>query len=158
MLKLRFIVVDRTREVFLKEGESFYLKRLRRFVRADWKEVRPAKMTKQRPPKEVMDEEAGNLLKMISSGDHIVALDRLGKQFDSETMAHWLEQLSLEQVGGYVCFLIGGPMGLSKTILKKADLVLSLSKLTLTHEMSRLFLLEQVYRSMTIINGYNYHK
>ena len=158
MLKLRFIVVDRTREVFLKDGESFYLNRLRKYVQADWKEVKPAKITKQRPPKEVMDEEAGNLLKMISSGDHVVALDRLGKQFDSETMARWLEQLSIEQVGGHVCFLIGGPMGLSKTILKKADLVLSLSKLTLTHEMARLFLLEQLYRSMTIIKGHKYHK
>ena len=105
-----------------------------------------------------MDEEAGNLLKMVSSGDHVVALDRLGKQFDSETMARWLEQQSIEQVGGHVCFLIGGPMGLAKAILKKADLVLSLSKLTLTHEMTRLFLLEQLYRSMTIIKGHQYHK
>jgi 23S rRNA (pseudouridine1915-N3)-methyltransferase len=158
MLKLRFIVVDRTREVFLKEGESFYLNRLRRFVHVDWKEVRPAKMTKQRPPKEVMDEEAENILKAVSNGDHVVALDRLGKQFDSETMASWLEQLSRDQVSGYVCFLIGGPMGLAKTILKEADLILSLSKLTMTHEMARLFLLEQVYRSMTIIKGHQYHK
>ena len=158
MLKIRFIVVDRTKEIFLKEGESFYLNRLRKYVRADWKEVKPAKITKQRPPQEVMDEEAGNLLKMISSRDHVVALDRLGRQFDSETMAHWLEQLSIDQAGGYVCFLIGGPMGLAKTILKKADLVLSLSKLTMTHEMSRLFLLEQMYRSMTIIKGHSYHK
>lgn len=158
MLKIRFLVVDRTKEPFLKEGESFYLDRLRKFVQVDWEEVKPAKITKHRPPKDIMNEESGNLLKLVSGSDCLVALDRTGKQFDSETMARWLEGLSINQAGGYICFLIGGPLGLSEKILQQADHVLSLSKLTLTHEMSRLFLLEQIYRSITIIRGHQYHK
>lgn len=158
MLKIRFIVVDRTKEAFLKEGESFYLKRLRKFVQADWKVVKSARIVKQRPDEDIMAEEAGNLLKAISGGEYVVALDRTGRQFDSEAMARWLEELSINRAGGHVSFLIGGPLGLSGTILKQADLVFSLSKLTLTHEMSRLVLLEQVYRSMTIIKGHQYHK
>lgn len=158
MLKFRFIVVDRTREAFLKEGQAFYLKRLRRFVQVEWKVVKPAGITRQRQARDILDEEAGNLLKAVSGSDYIVALDRTGRQFDSEAMAYWLEGLSINRTGGYICFIIGGPLGLSKTILKQADFILSLSSLTLTHEMSRLFLLEQVYRSMTIIRGHQYHK
>ena len=158
MLKIRFIVVGRTKEIFIREGESFYLRRLRRFVQAEWKEVKPARMVKGRPPEEIMSEEAQKIMTAFSSGDYLVALDRMGKQCDSETMARWLEGLSTSRSGGYVCFIIGGPVGLAKTIRQRADHILSLSRLTLTHEMSRLLLLEQVYRSLTIIQGHQYHK
>ena len=158
MLRIRFIVVGRTKEAFLREGESFYLRRLRRFVQAEWKEVKPAAMVKGRPPEEIMSEEAERITKALSSVDHMVVLDRMGKQFDSETMARWIEGLSISRAGGSVCFIIGGPVGLAKTIRQQADHILSLSKLTLTHEMSRLLLLEQVYRSLTIIKGHQYHK
>lgn len=157
MLKIRIIVVDRTRSAFLKEGESFYLKRLRKYVPVDWEEVKPAKIVKGKRDEEVLNAEGEFLFRKISSKDYLVALDRAGEPLDSEGLARWLEGLSHQGPGG-VSFVIGGPLGLSRSVLDRAQKVLSLSRLTLTHEMSRLLLLEQLYRAMTILKGEKYHK
>lgn len=157
MLRIRLIVVDRTRAPFLKEGESFYLGRLRKYVRVEWIEVKPARIKRNRPPEDVMDQEGEAIAQRLTQGDYLVALDPRGDQYDSEEMASWLNLLS-SNTQGWVCFVIGGPLGLSRKILDRAHKTLSLSRLTLTHEMSRLFLLEQIYRSITIMKGQKYHK
>ena len=157
MLKIRIIVVDRTRSAFLKEGESFYLRRLRKYVHVDWEEVKPSRIAKGKRDEEIMNEEGDFLDRKISSKDYLVALDRAGDSLDSEELASWLEHLSRRAPGG-VSFVIGGPLGLSKSLLDRAQKVLSLSRLTLTHEMSRLLLLEQLYRAMTILKGEKYHR
>ena len=157
MLKIRIIVVDRTRSSFVHEGESLYLKRLRRYVQAEWVEVKPAKITKGRSEEEILLSEGQAIGRKIEPRDYRVALDRSGYQYDSEGLASWLEAMSTT-VNGWVSFLIGGPLGLSRQILQQADKVLSLSRLTLTHEMSRLILLEQLYRAFTIMKGEQYHK
>ncbi|UCB47591.1 MAG: 23S rRNA (pseudouridine(1915)-N(3))-methyltransferase RlmH [Deltaproteobacteria bacterium] len=157
MLKLRIIVVDRTRSSFLKEGESFYLERLRRYVQVEWVEVKPAKIRKGRPEQEILGTEGEAIARKVAPRDYLVPLDRTGEQFDSEALAAWLESLSNRR-GGWVSFIIGGPLGLSKELLDRANKILSLSRLTLTHEMSRLLLLEQLYRAFTILRGEKYHK
>ena len=157
MLKLNFIVVDRTRSSFIKEGEQEYIKRLKRFVSLKWTEVRPVRMTKNLPDEEVIGKEGENILAKAEPGDYLIALDRTGKQYTSEDFAAMLKKLSIENKGR-VCFMIGGPLGLSGDVLKKADLVVSLSKMTLTHEMARLIITEQIYRAFTIIEGHKYHK
>jgi len=157
MLKIRIIVVDRTRAAFLREGESFYLKRLRRYVHVDWEEIKPTKIAKGKRDEEILKAEGELLARRISPKDYLVALDRAGDLLDSEELARWLENLSRRAAGG-VSFLIGGPLGLSKSLLYSAQKVVSLSRLTLTHEMSRLLLLEQLYRAMTILKGERYHK
>lgn len=157
MLKIRIIVVDRTRSPFLKEGESFYLKRLRQYVKVEWIEVKPAPIKKGRTEEDVLMEEGQAIARRVEPRDYRVALDRSGDPFDSEGLAGWLEDLSTK-VPGWLSFLIGGPLGLSKPLLEGADKVLSLSRLTLTHEMSRLVLLEQLYRAFTIMKGEKYHK
>jgi 23S rRNA (pseudouridine1915-N3)-methyltransferase len=157
MLKIKIIVVDRTRTGFLKEGEAFYLSRLRQYVHADWEEVKPVKIVKGKSENEVRNAEGEALARRIASKGYLVAMDRAGDLLDSEGLARWLEHLSGRGPGG-VSFLIGGPLGLSRDILKMSQRVLSLSRLTLTHEMSRLLLLEQLYRAMTILKGEKYHK
>ena len=157
MLKIRIIVVDRTRSGFLREGESFYLRRLRRYIRAEWEQVKPARIVKGKRDEEILNVEGELISRRISPKDYVVALDRAGEALDSEELARWLELLSRRASGG-VSFLIGGPLGLSKSLLDRAQRVLSLSRLTLTHEMSRLLLLEQLYRAMTILKGKKYHK
>jgi 23S rRNA (pseudouridine1915-N3)-methyltransferase len=157
MLKLRLIVVDRTRSPFLKEGESFYLKRLRKYAQVVYDEVKPVKIRKGRTEAEILGAEGDAIARRVSPGDYLVSLDRTGWDCDSEGFARWLEGLSVE-AKGWVCLAIGGPLGLSKALLERSDKVLSLSRLTLTHEMSRLVLLEQVYRAFTIIRGEKYHK
>lgn len=157
MLRLRIIVVDRTRSPFLKEGESFYLKRLSKYSQVAWEEVKPVKIRKGRTTEDVLNAEGAVIARRVAPVDYLVSLDRSGRQYDSEGLAQWLQDLSIE-AKGWVCFAIGGPLGLSKPLLERADTILSLSRLTLTHEMSRLILLEQLYRAFTIMQGEKYHK
>jgi 23S rRNA (pseudouridine1915-N3)-methyltransferase len=157
MLKIKFIVVDRTRSPFLREGEAFYLDRLKRYAQIEWIEVKPSKIKKGRPEQEILETEGRAIARRLNSRDYLIALDLSGKQYDSEGLASWLKGL-YTSVRGQVCFVVGGPIGLSKEILDQADTILSLSRLTLTHEMSRLFLVEQLYRAFTIIEGHKYHK
>ena len=156
MPKIKIIVVDRTRSPFLKEGESFYLERLNRYAQTQWVEVRPASIKKGRPADGILTREGDLIFKRTDTRDHIIALDRSGKVYDSVGLARRIEKLSL--TGNCLTFVIGGPLGLSKEILTRAHEILSLSRLTLTHEMTRLLLLEQLYRAFTIIRGEKYHK
>ena len=157
MLKMRIIVVDRTRSPFLKEGEVFYLDRLRKYVQVDWVEVKPVKISQGRPAPEILAGEGERIVQRLAQDDYSVCLDRSGNQYDSERFAEWLNSL-LNKGEQWVSFIIGGPLGLSKDILHRSREVLSLSQFTLTHEMSRLILLEQLYRAFTILRGEKYHK
>ena len=156
MPKIKIIVVGNTKSSFIKEGEQFYLERLRRYTDTEWVAVKPQKVWKGRSSEEILAVESQSIEKKFFSRDYIIALGIRGKEYDSEGLAGWIERLSLNQKS--LCFVIGGPLGLSKKILHSADEILSLSKLTLTHEMSRLLLLEQLYRAYTIIMGEKYHK
>ena len=157
MVKIKFIVVDRTRSSFLKKGELFFLDRLKNYSKVEWIEVKPAGIKKGVPLEEIMKKEGKAIQMKTSVTDYIVALDRKGNQLDSAKLAAWLANLT-STTRCSICFIIGGPLGLSKEILDRADKILSLSKLTFTHEMCRLFLIEQIYRSFTIIRGEKYHK
>jgi len=157
VLRIKVIVVDRTRLPFLRDGESFYTRRVRRYATLEWTEVRPAKMSRGRPEEEILGEEGHNILKRISAEDFLVALDRSGRLYDSARLAGWLDELS-ERGVERLTFVIGGPLGLSGEVLGRSREILALSRLTLTHEMSRLLLLEQLYRAYTILRGEKYHK
>ena len=157
MIKIRIIVVDRTRSPFLAEGEAFYLKRLQNYAQVEWIEVKPVKMTKGWPEEEILRLEGQVLIRKRRPKDYLVALDRTGRQYGSEEFAGRLEKVAVNATGG-VSFMIGGPLGLSSDALAEADEILSLSKFTLTHEMSRVLLLEQIYRAFTILRGEKYHK
>lgn len=157
MIKIRIIVVDRTRSPFLAEGEAFYLKRLQNYVQVEWIEVKPEKMTKGRPEAEILRFEGQALIRKSGPKDYLVSLDRTGRQYGSEEFAEWLGKAMLK-AGGRITFMIGGPLGLSRKAVAEADEILSLSKLTFTHEMSRILLLEQLYRAFTILKGEKYHK
>ncbi len=156
MLRIKIIVVDRTRASFLQQGESFYLDRLARYARTEWVEVRPAKIKKGVPTEKILAMEGAAIAKRFGPRDHIIALDRSGKTHESVGLADRIEKSALRSISPV--FIIGGPLGLSKKILDRANEIFSLSQLTLTHEMSRLILLEQLYRAFTILNNEKYHK
>ncbi len=156
MLKLRFIVVDRTKVPFLAEGENFFKKRLSRYARLEWIESKPVKIKKGETDNRILTLEGELIVKRFLAKDYIIALDRSGKDYDSIELANHINKLTF--LHSQLTFVIGGPLGLSKAILTNAHEKLSLSKFTLTHEMSRLFLLEQLYRAFTILNGEKYHK
>jgi 23S rRNA (pseudouridine1915-N3)-methyltransferase len=157
MLKMRIIVVDRTRLPFLKTGEGFYLDRLRKYVQVDWIAVKPVKISQGRPVKEILAAEGDRIAQRLGQRDYLICLDKSGNHYDSERFAAWLNSL-VDRGEQWVTFIIGGPLGLSKDIIHRSREVLSLSQFTLTHEMSRLILLEQLYRAFTILRGEKYHK
>ena len=156
MLTIKIIVVDRTRSSFLSKGETFYLERIKKYARTQWVEVKPAKIKKSTPADAILSAEGASITKRINARDYVVALDRSGNTYNSKKLAARIEQLSHDY--SRLAFIIGGPLGLSKNILDKANEVLSLSRLTMTHEMTRLILLEQIYRAFTIIHNEKYHK
>lgn len=157
MPKIRIIVVDRTRSGFLKEGESYYLERLKKYVQVDWFQVKPAKIADEKKAEEFLAVEGERIFRKVGPHDYLVSLDLSGRQFDSEGLASWLQNLA-GRGEKCVTFAIGGPLGLSKEVIQRSREVLSLSELTFTHEMSRLILLEQLYRAFTILRGEKYHK
>jgi 23S rRNA (pseudouridine1915-N3)-methyltransferase len=99
---------------------------------------------------------SSGILRSLEPKDYVMVLDRAGRVFDSEGLAAHLERLKLRQPS--VGFVVGGPLGVSRGVHERAQETLSLSPLTLTHEMTRLLLLEQVYRAFTIIHNEKYHK
>jgi len=133
------------------------LKRLQSYAQVEWIEVKPVRMTKGRPEEEILRLEGQALIRKRGPKDYLVALDRTGRQYGSEEFAGRLENVALN-AGGGITFMIGGPLGLSGDVLAESDEILSLSTFTFTHEMSRVLLLEQIYRAFTILKGEKYHK
>ncbi len=155
---MKFLVplIGKTKEHYIDAGIRDYAGRLSRFVPV------ALPVVKERASRKEVDEvikssEAALLLDQASSAGFRVALDPGGIMPDSEEMATLLTGWEDRGIGT-ICFLIGGHLGLHSSVLAQADLILSLSRLTFTHEMTRLLLLEQLYRACTIKAGHNYHK
>ncbi|MGW8287231.1 MAG: 23S rRNA (pseudouridine(1915)-N(3))-methyltransferase RlmH [Desulfobulbales bacterium] len=155
-MRFELLFLGKTKESYLAAGISDYLVRLNRYTATEIRILKEGKVKKNEPENLLVERESDMLLKNVQ-GSYLVCLDRTGKQLDSLELADQIEKWEL-QGQKKVTFIIGGPLGLSQTILARADLVLSLSRLTLTHEMSRLLLLEQLYRAGTIRAGEKYHK
>ncbi len=152
-MNIQIIVPGRIKERYIQDGVADYLQRLRRYNKAEIIEVK----IKGRGGVVGKDDEGQQLLARLGSRVLLVALDPQGKSMTSESLAaqceHW--QNKGEKI---VAFLIGGPTGLSDAVRQRANLLLSLSAMTFTHDMARLLLVEQLYRAYAIINGSQYHK
>ncbi len=152
MTGLLFLSAGRTKEGFIREGMEKYAPLIRRYVPL---EVREVKARGGGGPGVLVDAEGDSLLSRLSAGDFVAALDEHGELHDSVSFAGLLG--GLLESGRRVVFVTGGPFGLSDKVLGRADATLSLSRLTFTHEMARLILMEQVFRALTIIRGRAYH-
>jgi 23S rRNA (pseudouridine1915-N3)-methyltransferase len=138
------------------DGADDYLKRLRRFFPVEVVEV-PEEDLNRRSPEEVLAAEARNIFKRIPSGAYVVALDReRGEPVSSEKLARRLNSLGLSG-RSHVAFILGGPLGLSPEVLKRADALVSFGPVTLPHALARVVLLEQLYRAAKIHRGEKYH-
>jgi 23S rRNA (pseudouridine1915-N3)-methyltransferase len=156
-MKLHLVFVGKTREPYLREGIEDFLKRLYRYVPVEVREVRAERLSRDDQTERVVGLESARVMAAVPKNSHLVVLDRQGKQMPSETLARWWE--SLEREGcRKLCFVVGGVLGFSDELRRQAQTLLSLSKMTFTHEMSRLILLEQIYRACTIMRGESYHK
>jgi 23S rRNA (pseudouridine1915-N3)-methyltransferase len=156
-MKLQLIFVGKTREPYLREGIEDFLDRLRRYVPVEIKIVRSERLTRGSQAARVVALESERVVGAVPSNSHLVVLDRGGKQMTSEALALWWQEL--ERKGcRKLCFVVGGVLGFSDDLRSQAHTLLSLSKMTFTHEMSRLILLEQLYRACTIMRGEKYHR
>jgi 23S rRNA (pseudouridine1915-N3)-methyltransferase len=155
-MRLEVLLLNKTKEAYVRQGVADYQDRLRRYVPVELVEIK-TKSLSARSDSEIKTYESSQLDRRTTEGSYRITLDSRGKQLSSEEFASLLMELENRAVKT-VSFIIGGPLGLAEEQLYKADLVLSLSAMTYTHDMTRLILLEQIYRAYTIKAGTSYHK
>ena len=155
-MKLNIICMGRTRERFVQEGIDKYLRYLKPYAPAELRALKEEKVDDLRDAPRVRRLEAAKIAKALPASAHVVALDERGREFTSHEFAAFMDK-ALEKGTREMSFVLGGAMGLDESVTGKADTVLAMSRWTLTHEMARLVLLEQLYRAFTIIKGKTYH-
>lgn len=154
-MNIRLIQIGKTTMPFMAEGEAEYLKRLRRFVKIESVVIPDIKAGK-RSEGELKRLEGKQILDVINEGEFVVLLDERGKLFRSVELAEWFQR-KMNQGTVKLCFVVGGPYGFDEAVLQRANQKISLSPLTFSHQMVRMFFLEQVYRAMSILNNQPYH-
>lgn len=157
MIKVKVICVGKIKESYLNQGISEYLKRLGGYCSLEIIEVKDEKIGSGISEDKIREIESNRILEKINEKDYLILLDLRGKELSSEEFACKVDNLISKGIGNY-CFVIGGSLGVSEAVRKKADFLFSFSKLTFTHQMIRLLLLEQIYRAFKINNNETYHK
>ena len=158
-MKIDIIAIGKIKESYLREAIGEYTKRLRLYADVNIIECMEDKMPdnpSSADKAKVLQKEGDKLLKMVKDQSFITVLDPGGRKMTSEHLADFLSEKGLAG-RSHMTFIIGGAYGLSDNIKKKADLMLSFSDFTFTHQMIRLLLVEQVYRAFKIINNEKYH-
>ncbi len=155
-MKFRLICVGKLSEPWQRNAADDYAGRLQRYFPLDIIELKEEKGGRKGDTKGLLKREGARILEKVPEQTFLIVLDERGRNLESEQLA---ELLSVEMLhsGRDWCLVIGGPYGLDEEVRKRADLILSLSKMTFTHQMARVFLLEQLYRSCTIIKNEPYH-
>jgi 23S rRNA (pseudouridine1915-N3)-methyltransferase len=156
-MRLRFLWVGKTKNVSLRLLMSDYLDRIRRLVPCEVIETRDLSKKSSLKAAALVAGEAEELARRLPTDGRVIALDERGVQYTSGDFSRWLESENHSGARS-ITFVIGGPEGLSSKISDKAHVVLSMGKMTWTHEMCRVLLLEQVYRALCIQRGIPYHK
>ncbi|MGI4020158.1 MAG: 23S rRNA (pseudouridine(1915)-N(3))-methyltransferase RlmH [Janthinobacterium lividum] len=155
-MKITLLSIGKTEESYLNEGINIYLKRLKHYIKLEITEIPELKNTKGLSQDQQKVKEAELILKKITSTDYVILLDERGLELSSLQFADLLNKRMLASTQNLV-FVIGGPYGFDNSIYQRANEKLSLSKLTFSHQMVRLFFAEQVYRAFTILKGEPYH-
>jgi 23S rRNA (pseudouridine1915-N3)-methyltransferase len=155
-MKLNLLCVGRLTLPYLNEGCTEFADRLKRYTSLKITEIKEYKTGRKLDLQKIIETEGELLARHIPAGTFVIALDQIGKQLGSAQLATLMNEHMVQGVPAWT-ILIGGPYGLNEALRKKADLVLSLSAMTLTHQMARLLILEQLYRCCTIIRNEPYH-
>ena len=155
MKSIRLIWVGKTQEPYLRSGINAYMKKLSHYIKIDSYEIKPAKYSSG-TVKKWRRQETENMMKNMDASELNICLDQNGARQTSKGLAECFEKQISH--GIYRAnFFIGGAFGIDKSVLPSGIQYLSLSEMTFTHQMVRLFLLEQIYRAFTIIRGEPYH-
>ncbi len=159
-MKITVITVGKIKEKYLRDAIAEYTKRLSRYCKLEIIEVADEKTPDQAGEtveEQIRDKEGERILKYIRDDMYVIILEIDGKMLSSEELADKINMLGIQGQSS-VAFVIGGSIGLGREVLKRSNYALSFSKMTFPHQLMRVILLEQVYRSYRIINGEPYHK
>ena len=159
-MKIKIVTVGKLKEKYLKDGIIEYSKRISRFATVEMIELADEKTPDRASDSEnakILDVEGNRILSKIGEREFVVVLAIEGKTLSSEEFSKQLEQASING-SSTLTFVIGGSLGLSNEVKKRANLLVSFGRLTLPHQLMRLVLVEQIYRAFTIQQGSPYHK
>jgi len=155
-MKITLLCIGKTDDKFIQEGIDKYIKRLKHYINFSIVVLPDVKNVKNLSESQQKDKEAELFNKHIQNTDYVILLDERGKEFTSIEFSTFLQKKMVASIQ-HVVFLIGGPYGFEEKIKQRANSFVSLSKMTFSHQMVRLFFVEQIYRSFTIMKGEPYH-
>lgn len=155
-MKIRLICVGKTERSYLKEGETEYLKRLKHYCSFEKIEIPELKNAKKLSEDQIKIEEGKLILAKVESSEQLILLDENGKSFNSVSFSKFLQK-KFNQGGKSIVFVVGGAYGFSDELYARSNGKISLSEMTFSHQMVRLFFIEQIYRALTILKGEPYH-
>jgi 23S rRNA (pseudouridine1915-N3)-methyltransferase len=155
-MKIAIIQTGKTNEKHIAEGVEIYSSRIKKYTGFEIITIPDLKNTRNMPGHEQKTKEGNKILQSVSKEDYIVLLDERGKELTTAEFAEWLEKKNSGSIKRLV-FIIGGAWGFSEEVYTRADIMLSLSKMTFPHQLVRLLFSEQLYRAFTIIKGEPYH-
>lgn len=159
-MKITLVTVGKIKEKFFEEAIKEYSKRLSRYCKLEILQVADEKTPEgasEAVELQIKEKEGQRILSLIRDDAYVIALAIEGKMLDSEELAERIEKLGVSGISQIV-FVIGGSLGLSAQVMKRADYALSFSRMTFPHQLMRVVLLEQIYRSYRIMNHQPYHK
>jgi len=155
-MKIALLQVGKTSERYLTEGIAAYEGRIRKYTAFEVFTIPDIRSTRNMPARDQKAREGEKILQLFKKDDYIVILDDKGKEFSTMEFSSWLEKILILQKKR-ILFVTGGAWGFSDEVYGKADMRLSLSRLTFSHQMVRLLFIEQLYRAFTVIKGEPYH-
>jgi 23S rRNA (pseudouridine1915-N3)-methyltransferase len=155
-VKVKLIVIGKTKPKFLIEGENEYQKRLKHYCKFSELIISDIKNSGKLSKKEIKEKEGNVILQSIKNSDYVILLDDKGITLSSIKFSEFLNKKMISSANELV-FIIGGAFGFSESVFKRANTKLSLSKMTFSHQMVRLIFKEQLYRAFTILKGEKYH-
>lgn len=156
-MKIKIIALGKIKEKFLKEGIDEFLKRLTPYAAVEIIELSPIEIKDENLTQRALDEEGEKILSHIKPQSYVITMEINGRQFSSEEFSQKIENLTNEGQSEII-FVIGSSCGISKNVSARANLKMSMSKMTFLHQFARLILVEQIYRAFKIIKGETYHK
>ena len=157
MIKIRIVCVGKIKDIYLINGIGEYLKRLSNYAKIEIIEVKDEKIVNNDSDVHIKEIEGQRIVEKLDKDYYNIFLDVHGKELSSEELANHTQKL-IDSGKGNLCFVIAGSLGFSEFALNHANFRLSFSKMTFTHQMIRLLLLEQIYRVFKINNNETYHK
>lgn len=156
-MKIKIIALGKIKEKYLKDGINEFLKRLTPYASVSVIELSPIEIKDENLKEKILLEEGEKILSNIKPLDFVITMEILGKQFSSEEFAKKIEDLT--NLGTQeIVFVTGSSCGIGKNVSDRANLKMSMSKMTFLHEFARLILVEQIYRAFKIIKNETYHK